>query len=95
MSQSGAERRILKRKGRLLSYSPRQTIPCARESVPIHWKSPDAGRDWGQEEKGAGRRGWDGYVGTVHNFFSLVSPQQRFEMTGQCYNSVTVQNSIW
>ena len=23
-------------------------------------KDPDAGKDWGQEEKGAGNRGWDG-----------------------------------
>ena len=77
----------------------------AEAEAPILWptdvkrqligKDSDAGRDWGQEEKGAGKRGWDVYVGTVHNFFGLVSPQQRFEMTGQYYNTVTVQNSIW
>ena len=52
MSQSGAVGRILNKKDWLLSYSPRYTIPCTRESVPIHWKSPDTGKDWRQKEKG-------------------------------------------
>ena len=44
----------------------------AKAETPILWpplakswligKDPDAGRDWGQEEKGMKRRGWDGWM---------------------------------
>ena len=29
------------------------------------WKDPDAGKDWGQEEKGTTDRGWDGWMASL------------------------------
>ena len=29
------------------------------------WKEPDAGEDWGQEEKGMEDRGWDGFMASL------------------------------
>ena len=31
----------------------------------IIWKDLDAGKDWGQEEKGKGNRGWDGWMASL------------------------------
>ena len=36
----------------------------------------------------------DRYVGRVYNFLSSISSQQRFEMVGQCYSSITAESFI-
>ena len=38
---------------------------------------------------------WDIYVRGVCNFLCSVWPQQRFEMAGECYSSVTAHIFIW
>ena len=72
--------------------SLKEINPDAEAEAPILWppdakgwltgKDPDAGKDWGQEEKG-GDRGWDGWMASSTQCTRVWADSGRWWRTGK------------